>query len=274
MKGEIAKAGVRAVKRSVPLLFAGVAAVGVVGSIVLAVRAGKKIQKEVAFEPDPEWDKKKRFIEEAKVTWKYYIPVVICGSVTIVSIILSHKLSAKQLAAMTAACGYITSNRDKLERELKKAVGEEEFKKIKSKITEETVKEHYIRSAGPSVEDTGKGDDHFINTWNGREFRHAYAAVESAIRKIKSDFTDGHCCVTMADFDEYLGLFRTRQDEYWGYPYIDDEQFRYLEEIDISIQHVPKGQWESSDGTVLDEDVYLIIFDTPPEPDPYETACM
>lgn len=269
MKGEIARAGVSVVKRSAPLLFAGLAAIGVVGSIALAIRAGKKIEREVTFEPDPEWDKRKTFIEEAKVTWKYYIPVVISGSVTIVCIFLSHRLSAKQLAAMTAACSYLTANRDKLERELKKAVGEEEFNAIKTRITEETVKEqyHYIRSAGPSVEDTGKGDDHFINTWNGREFWHSVPGVESAIKKFKSDYEDGHCSVCLGDLDDYIGILRTKADEQWGYPWIEDADKRWYDEIHITIQHVPKGKWILPDGSALDEDVYLIVLDTTPEID-------
>ena len=275
MKGEIARAGFRVIKSSASLIFACFAGVGVVATIGLGVRAGRKMVKDGAVpEPDPTKSKKENVKEEIKATWKYYIPVAISGSVTIVCIILSHKISAKQLAAMSAACGYLTSNRDKLERELKKAVGEEKFNEIKKKIAleqeaEQKEKVKYVKSAGPSVEETGFGDDLFIDTLFGRRFRSSEYHVIEGNQRFMDRYTDGDS-VGIDDWERIQGLTETLSGHKYGFPNFLDEQAKWWDFLSISVQHAKKGTYQNPDGSYLDEDVNLIVWDTYPTEDYHE----
>lgn len=80
-----------------PNALTGMAVVGVVVTTGLGIRATFKAMKEVG---DSEH---KDFFDKARMVWRYYVPVVISGTICIVCIIASNRVSAKERAALASA---------------------------------------------------------------------------------------------------------------------------------------------------------------------------
>lgn len=136
-----------------PLIFSVVAVIGVVGTAVCAVRDYKKskakldayilehekAEAEIEKEEDktPAWPEKKfnRFIAQRKVDWTAWIPTAAVGVSTIACIILAHKVSAAQLAAVSAAAAFGGKKLSEQKYRLKKLIGEKNYNKLESYIS-------------------------------------------------------------------------------------------------------------------------------------------
>ena len=103
-------------------------------------KAMEAIKKEPE-EPVADNDKLKvSAMKIASVAWEFKGTIVVSG-LTIACIIGSHKLSMKEIAALTATCGYLATNRDKLETEIRKLPGgEEALKAVKKEVMEKRQK--------------------------------------------------------------------------------------------------------------------------------------
>ena len=93
------------------LSLVGVAGVGVTS--VLSVKCHEKAKDKT----------------EKKEKLAAYIPAIASGVLTSACILGSHKLSSKQIAALTASCGYLAANRKKFEEVVQKNFGKEKANK-------------------------------------------------------------------------------------------------------------------------------------------------
>lgn len=230
-----------------PKVLTGIAVVGVVAVAVMSAKETPNAMKEWRYipeEPVAEKDALKFCATKvARVAWEYKGTIIASG-VTIVAIIGSHKLSMKQIAALTATCGYLASNRDMLEKEIRKLPGGEEvLKRVKKEVMEKHVEEatdkeptfkkpwHY-----QSVEETGNGDLLCMEAWSGRLFRSSLDAVEQAQARFNDmrDEDGFDCQLTNGDYASYpaalsmndlyaeYGLERTQLGHDFGWPADDD----------------------------------------------------
>ena len=173
----------------------GVAATGVVSYIVGGKNKGSKPSKE---------------------NWKSYIFPAVVGGATVATIVVNHRVNAKELAAAGATIGYLVANRDALEKKIEEKFGHETLQEIKKEIREETTREKPSRNLynGPSIEDTGKGDLLCFEGYSGRWFWSSKEAVEEAEDELNSTFrTDIYCCLN--DFYKYLGI----EETHFGFEY-------------------------------------------------------
>ena len=99
-----------------PNTLTGIAVVGVPVTIGLTVAATRKAMKEVGDSENED------FFDKARRVWKYYVPVVASGTMCIVCIVASNRVSAKERAALASAL----------------AVSEEALKQYQSKLESET----------------------------------------------------------------------------------------------------------------------------------------
>lgn len=161
-----------------PDILSGLATVGVGVTAYFSGRAAVKAER------------KKSFKEKAKC----YIPTILSGLVTIGSIWGSRKLSAKQLASVAAATGYLIS-------------------KAKNNQGGTTAK----TTPGVSVEETGTGDVLCLESFSGRWFRASIESVEEACQNLDTIYhhgfeEKGYCDACLNDLYSLLGI----QTTYFG----------------------------------------------------------
>lgn len=161
--------------------------------------------------------------EKVKATWKYYIPVAAVAGATIVCILATKRLNAKELASVTAACTMLASKKSAIEKEIEKRYGKDAAEDIR-KTVDKTWKSQ-------TIEDTGKGKLLCIEGYSGRLFW----SSEEAVKKAIDDFNylyrrDQYVCLN--DFYELLGIETSHFGHQYGWVYNSD----YYDEEPLNIQ--------------------------------------
>ena len=247
------------------------AVLGVAGTAYFSAKDGKKICDTcsmVASETEnlDTADKIKHYIRRtpilAKPMWK---PLVVGGATT-VCILASHRISAKQIAALTATCAFLTRNRNYLEDKLKETVGEERLAEIKKEFTKKEYVEKVVYG-GPTVEISvlcEENDDPGIlcfEGFSGRWFRCPKQAVLDAQNAFRHLFEeDYYCCLN--DYYCLLGITMTQFGHLWGF--VNDRD--YFSDIHFTNTYLTPAEWGDygPDGRCVNEDVFVLEFDTWP----------
>lgn len=253
-------------------LFTIGAIVGVAVTGYLAAKNGEKICDacRLVNEETRSMDKPakiKHFVKNTPYLAKRMWKPVLAGSATYACMIASHKISGKQIAALTATCAYLTRNRDFLEKKLKETVGEETFAKIKKEFVAQEIVKEKIVWGGPTVEKSVfciEEDDEGVLCYEdmfGRWFRCPKEHVLDAEEQMKHLYDDSsvpYCCYN--DFYGLLGVTMTTAGGMW-----------YWKKNEISNLHftntlLTPEEWGDygPEGEYLNEDVYLIQSDTWP----------
>ncbi len=217
----------------------GLTAVGVIGVGVtswLSVRCSRKA--------DQETEKKRKVLA--------YAPAIASGVITVGSIIASHKISSKEIIALTATCGYLASYRDKLEKGIKERYGDATLNDIRQDARFEMKEEHH---KSPSIEVSGHGDVHFVEHYLGREFYCSLEHVEWAEKELNRRFHSGKY-VCMNDFYGLLGISKSRAGWEFGWP-ASSNYYDYDLETPIQFDNI---LGEDEDGSLL----YMIDIRTTP----------
>lgn len=211
--------------------------IGVILTGWLSFRAGKKSEK-----PNRKWT--------------IYIPPVTVGALTIVGIVASHTIDAKQITALTATCAYLTMERDELENAIRERYGEDTLKEIKEEVHKKV--QQKVTARGETVEETGNGDLLCIEGYSGRMFRSSYAAVKRACLELNRRFRNGEY-VCLNDFYKLLGIGVTRFGNEFGWA-ANEDYYEYKDGIKYELTFI-KAE-ECNDGR--DEDELIIDIYTYP----------
>jgi hypothetical protein len=198
------------------LLTAG-GVVGVVGTAVLAGRAGYKYAKIVdAIElerimqiPEEERGDIEREnarltkLEKAQAVGIHFVPPVVTGGATIAAIILSHRMSAQKAAALAAAYGL---SRQQLE-EYKEKVSEKLTGPKRETVEAELAQERANQSPGAgSIVIVEGGDVLCFDQPTGRYFKSTMEKIRSAVNSTNEHILQGREYASANFFYEELGL--------------------------------------------------------------------
>lgn len=186
-----------------PDILSGLASFGVIGTAILSVRAGFKAND--ILKDGTERTKKEKF----KATAKFFVLPAISGLATIASIWGSRKLSATQIASLTAALGYFSANRESLEK----------------RVTSEEVRDARIEAALkkiPAIEETGKGEQICLDGIFGRWFKSTEQDVKSAIDIFNKNWQEmnsqcGFAGTNVNDLYDKLGIQTTHAGYQYGW---------------------------------------------------------
>lgn len=265
-----------------PKLFTGLAIVGVGVTVYFAVKETKASEKEkehveesgqpeVGVEEENGDTALKQNISRVVETAFRYKGTIIASSLTVSFILASHKLSAKEIAALTATCGYLATNRDKLETEIRKLPGgEEALKAVKKEMAVKGAEQLKTKEKKvgmwkyQTIEETGNGNLLCYDHWSGRYFRSSLDAVEQAQRRINDMIEDADPDILEIDpndvFDEY-GLERTQLGTLFKLP---------TEEHEIHWNNVliPVEKLDPVTMSRYDEDLLIIEYDQDSLPEP------
>jgi len=95
----------KAIKANTPEIYTALGVSGVVSTAYLAGKAAVKADRVVTSDEriSVTYDRKERFKQEFKLVWKYYIPPVISGAVTIACIVATKKTGSRRTTAAVTA---------------------------------------------------------------------------------------------------------------------------------------------------------------------------
>ena len=182
-------------KKNGALILTCAASMGVVATGVLSGKAAIKAKDILEKNPDA----------GVKELAPAYTPAVICGAATIGCIIFSHKISAKEIALLTATCTQLAKHRDVL-----RTIVEDGGMYDANDILPEKI---------PYAEPTRNGDLLCFDEYSGRFFRSSKEAVEKAERDLNDILRRDHCA-SFNDFYDLLGISNTQFG--WEMGWVDD----------------------------------------------------
>lgn len=164
-----------AVKHSPEILTAA----GTIGLVVAGIIAVKETPKAIKikeeYESRVDTEEPITLVDEIKICWKVYLPSVLIGTLSIVSIIFARRLDAKRMAAWAAAYQISETSINRLEQSIKDEYGEKKLKKMQDKADLKVMEEHPI--VPDQIIDTGDGDDLFCDYYSGHYFRSSVNAI-------------------------------------------------------------------------------------------------
>lgn len=212
--------------RNKRLLWAGGSMIGACGTAYLSARAQKNADEILAqyegFEGET-LDFKRKF----SLTWKCYIPAGIGLGLTLFCSGKQYNLGSKEIAALGGSVALLAASKNELENAIREKYGEDALAEVKEAIRFSDKKEIVdprtgeIKPKTPPVilcpEDTGRGDEVFIEEGFGRVFRSSRSAVLNGIGlfngqllELMNDefgevgalsYNDFYCCLDLDEVD-------------------------------------------------------------------------
>lgn len=225
---------------SLCLSLLGVAGVGVTSW--LSVKCHDKAKDEP--------DKKKKV--------KHYIPAIVAGVGTGACILGSHHISAKEIAALTTACGYFAGNRDKIVEKIRERYGDEVAAEVQKEALPETKEKEIFEMPDKKFlprDGRQEGLVRCVEFYLGRSFWSTLDDLEQAEAELNYRFHNGEY-VCMNDFYQLLGLRMTSGGNDFGWP-ANNDYYDYELETPIIFDNI---LGEDEDGNPM----YMIDIRTRP----------
>ena len=170
-----AKAGI--IKHGPDLL----TAFGTIGLIVSGIMAVSQTPKAVDIlrqhEEELEEDESLTAKEVVADTWKCYLPSVILGVTSVVSIIFARRIDARRMAAWAAAYQMSENALVRMKDSVKDELGERKLKKIEDAAGNKFMEEHPIEPS--NILHTGNGEHLFCDYYSGRYFYSSVPAIKA-----------------------------------------------------------------------------------------------
>lgn len=203
-------------------------------------------------------DKKTLIIEEVKATWKCFVPTLVSTTATITCLVMSKRLTQKQMLALSTALAssgaLIGKYRDKIREYENEDVLHDIDREIAKSIETKEPKTYKGETINDELGDID-GEIWVTDQFTGMRFLTTKLALRSAEYFYNMEF---HCSpfgsISLERFYNLLGL--TLPDEY-KYCEWDIENFQDSYGIWIGFDHVPD-----------DNGGYILIYDIDPEGGP------
>lgn len=207
--------------KNAPVILTAIAVVGVVSTVVAAVKATPTAKDVVDEAKDdisgamqeadekgwPESEVKQTVkeirIDTTKKLAKIYAPTIITGVGTITCIIGAQKLSLRRQAALAAAYNLTESTLREYQKKAKELLGEKKEAEIRDHIAKKQLEKNPKEDTAVIV--TGKGDYLCYDEFSGRYFRSTSNKVQSAVNDLNFQLLSDLRC-TLNDFYDLLGL--------------------------------------------------------------------
>lgn len=196
----------RFVSRRSPEILMGIGIAGMITTTVLAVRATPKAIDLINHEKEERDEEKLPPLDVVKTCWKCYIPTVVTGVASTACLIGSHSVSARRMAALTAAYQIsetaLTEYRDKVVE----TIGEKKEKTIREKIDKDHIDQNPVSDNEVIV--TENGNTLCYDSFTGRYFRSDIDKIKKAVNELNRRMTYD-IYVSLNEFYDELDLSHT-----------------------------------------------------------------
>ena len=243
-------------KRNGSTILTGLAAVGVVSTAVMAVKATPKAI-ELLEKAKEEKGEELTKLEKVQVAGPSYIPSVVMGASTLICLFGANVLNKRHQAALVSAYTLVDSSYKEYKQKLKELYGEEAHEEIVNAITVEKAREVGINAECICANTCLTNDEAcgepvlFYEEWSHRYFETTIEQVITAQYHLNRNFVlRGY--TTVNELYDFLGLDTTKEGDVLGWA-VEDELY-----------------WIDFDNrkTVLDDGLEVYIIETPWGPTP------
>lgn len=201
------------IKRSIPIILAGIGTVGVIATTVMTAKATIKAT-ELIEKAEAEKDEKLTTIETIKTIAPVCIPTIAVGVATIGCVIGSAILSRKQQAALIGAYNFLDQSYKSYRRRLIEMYGKDTHDKIVEAIAAEKAQPTYIHAntlfsdCTQYLEEDYSEPRLFYDTYCGRYFEAPLEQVLMAEYHLNRNYVLRGYAV-LNEFYDFLGLENT-----------------------------------------------------------------
>lgn len=205
------------IKDNAPTILAGLAVGGVVGTGLLAHKAGRVYQQEI-IEATHVLDPTDRVLtgkEKFEMGWKRHIPVLLIGSVTVTCIVAGTAIGNRRNAALMGMVAIgetaFREYRDKVEE----VVGKPKASKVVDEIAQDKVNATHVEKGNEIV---FLGDDEviFFDTLTGRFFSSTRSKIEKAEIDLNRQIL-GDMYASQNEWYDKIGLGHVQQGDDLGW---------------------------------------------------------
>lgn len=213
------------------VILTGVGVAGTVGTAFLTGRASFKaarilddakfeISKDLEYQDSENGDPVKygtvtpvlRKFDVVKLTWKYYVPPVGAGIVTVSAIIFAHRIDAKRIVALTVASGISERALKEYREKVVERLGERQDTKLRDEIAQDRVN----KATTSELVITGDGKVLCMDMLTGRYFESTMEDLKRAENKINHE-TLKSMGSSLSEFYDEIGLAPTAYSEQVGW---------------------------------------------------------
>lgn len=224
-----------------PMILTGMAVAGVITTTYLAVkntpRAYMDIQHAESERTDPLTN-----VEKVRLTYHYYIPAAVTGSLTIGAIIMAHSVNARRQAAFISAYTLVETKYRDYQQKVAEHIGDKKEQAVRDDLAQD-----YANANAGSAQLIVNNEDtqQFLDMMSGRKFTSTVDKVRKAENRLNFQLNN-EPYASLNDFYDALGVPHISMGEELGW--------RAGRMVDIRLS------------TVLDNDRAVITLDFSVEP--------
>jgi hypothetical protein len=209
----------RVFERNLPTILSGVAVVGVIGTVVLAVKATPNAmvaiteEKEVS-DPDLSNEDAREIVKEnyanwnilksARVCWRCYIPAGLAGTATIACILGANAIGLRRNAALLAAYTLADTSFREYKDKVIEHITSQKAQKIEDEIVADKIAKNPPRPETVII--TGGGDQLCYDTLTGRYFKSTAEKIRKAAQDLDARILQDDMYASQNEFYDLLGL--------------------------------------------------------------------
>lgn len=201
----MAKRAERLVSSNSPVLLTVAGVTGVLATAYFSAKsafAAKEILDENPREDrDVDADRVEVLREQAKLTWKCYIPTAVSAGVTVAAIVASNRISAKRTAMAVSAYTLSSQAFAEYKERMKDKIGEKKVQAVHEELVQEKV------NLRPESKEVVLLPDEQL-CYDERSGRYFKSSMET-IRKAQNDFNyrlANESYLSLTEFYDYLGI--------------------------------------------------------------------
>ena len=151
--------------------------------------------------------------EKTKLVWHLYLPPVASGVLTVTCIIAAHRISTKQIVALTAAAGISERALNEYKDKVLEKFGAKEDEKLRDEIAQDRVTKF---PASSQVLIAGSGDVLCYDMLTGRYFQSTMEELKRAENKVNYELIHYMSC-SLSHFYDEIGLPPTSYSDTHGW---------------------------------------------------------
>lgn len=211
----------KALNDNLPQILSGAAVAGVIGTAVLAVKATPKAMSEIQLEEIKRADESPSEIiilspaDKVSVTWRCYIPAVLCGTATIACIIGSNAIGLRRNAALLAAYTLVDTTFREYKDKVIEQVTSQKAQKIDDEVMEDRIKKNPPKPETIIV--TGGGDQLCYESLTGRYFKSSAEKIRRAALDYDARILQGDAFASLNEWFQDLELDPTDLGNLMGF---------------------------------------------------------
>ncbi len=195
-----------------PMLLTAVGVVGTVATAVLTHRAATRLEQDRILPGIGDSPLSRK--ELVKNHWKLYIPPVVVGTLTITSIVGSHRIGSKRAAALAAAYTLSERSFSEYREKVVEKFGETKHRQVQDEVAQDQVNANPISESNVVI--MGSGDVMCYDYMSGRYFRSSVEGMRKAANNVNYMILhNGYAPLT--EFYNEIGLDPTELSDELGW---------------------------------------------------------